>query len=80
MIHRAAALADLFHPLCGQPGLLLRVVDPVPGDGFLDNLFGGHEAVRKRELRSKREARSALCPSVAAMPKQVSGLGGWRLR
>jgi hypothetical protein len=30
-----------------------------------------------RELRSKREARSALCPSVAAMPKQVCG--PWRM-
>jgi hypothetical protein len=30
-----------------------------------------------RELRSKIHARSALCPSVAAMPKQVCG--AWRL-
>ena len=40
MIHRAAALADLFHPLWGQPGLLLRVVDPVPGNGFLGGFLG----------------------------------------
>jgi hypothetical protein len=40
MIHRAAALADLFHPLCGQPGLLLWLVNPVAGDGFLDGLLG----------------------------------------
>ena len=40
MIHRAAALADLFHPLCGQPGLLLRIVYPVSGNGFFDGLLG----------------------------------------
>jgi hypothetical protein len=33
-------LAYLFHPLCGQPGLLLRVADPVSRNGFLDGLLG----------------------------------------
>jgi hypothetical protein len=32
-------LADLFHPLRG-PRLLLRIVDPVPGNGFFDGLLG----------------------------------------
>ena len=40
MIHRAVPLADLFHPLCGQPGLLLWIVDPVSGNGFFDGLLG----------------------------------------
>jgi hypothetical protein len=40
MIHRAAALADLFHPLCSQPGQLLRIVDPVLGRRFFDGLLG----------------------------------------
>jgi hypothetical protein len=53
MIHRAAALADLFHPLCGQPGLLIWLVDPVAGDGFLDGLLG----VRSLHITDKSPLR-----------------------
>jgi hypothetical protein len=52
MIHRAAALADLFQPLCGQPGLLIWLVDPVAGDGFLDGFLGvGHQHFRDIDCR-----------------------------
>jgi hypothetical protein len=40
MIHRAAALADFFHPLCGQPGLLLRAADLALSNCLLDGVVG----------------------------------------
>ena len=33
-------LTDLFHPLCGQPGLLMRLADLIIGNGVFDGLLG----------------------------------------
>jgi hypothetical protein len=82
-VHQAAqgspamALA-LFNDLGTYPTSGLRLGAHAPPAGhFQQGVTSAVSAKAGRELRSTREARSALCPSVATTPKQVCD--PWRL-